>query len=115
MQKELDKFMEISNSRRTRKQREKALPSGYAPKYIYEHPERFGGRQCLHPVDVEAVKEIMAGLEEDYITNTDWGVPEEFTEQATAALAQLEVEEVTMGNVWLVFNSILHYFTLQAL
>jgi hypothetical protein len=41
---------------------------------------------------------------------TDWGVPEEFARQAEAALTFLNIHEVTLHNVWMVFSALLGFF-----
>ena len=107
MQRELDKFCESANNRRMRKQKDKLLPSGVPPNIAYTFPERFGGEECLQPIDRNIVQEMLDGMQANHDALTDWGVPEDFATRAEAALNRLRVREVTMTNVWLVFAGIL--------
>jgi len=107
MQRELDKFCFSANNRQMRKQRDKLLPSGVTPNVAHTLPERFGGEDCLQPVDRQVIQEIMDEMRENYDALTDWGVPPEFAARAAAACDRLQVHEVTLMNVWVVFSSIL--------
>lgn len=109
MQRELDKFRRFANNRRVRKQKDKALPSGVTPNFSYNLPERFGGRDCLQPVNVAVVEEILQDMEEQKNALTDWGVPPVFAARAEAASIQagIRIQEVTMDNAWSVFALIL--------
>lgn len=109
MQKELDKFCQFANNCRMRKQPDKLLPSEVSPKFAYLFPERFDAHDCLQTVDVQIVEEILNDLEEEKRMLTDWGVPEEFSERAKEVLQMIEVGEVTLSNIWIVFNAMLHY------
>lgn len=109
MQKELDEFCTIANSRRMRKQATKILPSGVAPNFAYSAPEQFGGRNCLLPVDVTVVDEILVKLRQEFDYLTDWGVPEEFSRKAEEGIAKLRIKEITMTNVWIMFAALLNF------
>jgi hypothetical protein len=107
MQKELDRFQTFANTRKMRKQRDKALPSGVSAAFAYSCPERFGGRNCLQQVDKQVIGEIIADLEPEAKARMDWGVPPELAASAKEIFEDSGVEEVTMNNVWLVFGYIL--------
>ena len=109
IQEELDHFRLFANTRKIRKQRNKILPSGVSPHYAYTFPERFGGCDCLQPVDVSIIKEILDDMKPEQQFLTDWGVPPEFAVQCADALQRIGlVEPVNLKNVWVVFNAILN-------
>ena len=66
MQNELNNFRRVANSRRTRKQAGKTLPSGVAPSFAYACPERFGGCNCLQLVDIDLVEDIMKEMKGEF-------------------------------------------------
>src|SRR6201999_3190311 len=99
MQKELNKFVHLVNHRRVRKQNDKNLPSGVTPSFSYTFPERFGGRNCLLPVNMLIIEEILEDLKAEHDRNMDWGVPPEFRDRAEAAFDRLHITELTMGNI----------------
>jgi hypothetical protein len=108
----MDRFRDEANNKRVRKQRNKILPSGVSPHIAYLFPERYGGEECLQEVDLALVQEM---LETDLMQRakaqaSDWGVPEEFARRAEAALRTLEIEEVTLQNIWIVFTALLAFF-----
>lgn len=109
LQKELDRFYHFANNRRIRKQRDTMLPSGVAPMFSYLFPERFGAHDCLQPVDLQVVEEIIGELEEEKERLSDWGVPEEFKGRANVALEMTGIDEVTITNIWAVFAAMLRY------
>jgi len=109
IQKECDRFVEIANNRRMRKQIDKLLPSGVPPMYTYSFPERFGARDCLQPVNVQIVDEILSEMEDEKNSLSSWDVPEEFAEQCRYALRMVAVEEVNTLTIWPVFSGMLRY------
>jgi len=111
MQRELDKFCDEANNKRTRRQKKKLLPSGVSPNIAYTFPERYGGVPCLQPVDIEIVKEMLRDMQAEMDYLTDWGVPKEFSDRAAHALKILRVKEITLQNVWLVFAALIPYLT----
>lgn len=109
MQEELDRFRRFANHRRMRKQKDKVLPSGVTPDFAHTFPERFGGRDCLYPVDRNVIKEIMDDMKAEQEALTDWGVSPEFKIRAQAGLDRMGVDKVSLENVWVVFNALLQY------
>ena len=107
MQTELDKFVKLSNNRRICKQSKKILPSGVTPDFAFTFPERYGASNCLIPVDVQIVDEILNDLKVEKEALTDWGVLQEFARKAEAGLTQMGVKEVTKSNAWIVFAALL--------
>lgn len=107
MQVELDKFRKYQNNHRMRKQKEKILPSGVSPGFAYSCPSRWGGRNCLQPVDVQIIDKVLADLDPEMKKHTDWGVPEELASAARDIFDKSGIKEVTMRNIWVVFGYIL--------
>lgn len=110
MAKELESFRSIANSRRSRKQPDKVLPSGEAPGFVYENSHIWGGEDCLIPVEHDVVANIMERLRPEFEQLTSWGTTDEFTEKVEEALQHLPantIEDMTIGNVWVVFTWIL--------
>jgi hypothetical protein len=88
------------------------LPSGVSPHIAYTLPERYGGEDCLQPVDLKLIREMMDSdeMREARALATDWGVTPEFARRAEAALKTLRIEEVTLQNVWITFSALLGFF-----
>jgi hypothetical protein len=108
----LDRFRDESNNKRVRKQRNKILPSGVSPYISYLFPERYGGEDCLQDVDLVLVQEMLQSevMQQAKAQASDWGVPAEFAQRAEAGLMTLEIGEVTLQNVWVVFSALLAFF-----
>jgi len=109
MQKELDSFRHYANNHRIRKQKDKRLPSGVTPSFAYTFPEHFGGEDCLQPVDMQVIEEILEDMKPKAEQLMDWGVPPEFEARAQAGFDSLEIKEVTITTVWVVFTALLHF------
>lgn len=72
MEKELNLFSTIANSRRIRKQKNNILPSGAAPNFVYDNPHIWGGNDCLLPVKEDIVDYLLDYMREDFERMTDW-------------------------------------------
>ena len=102
LQQDLDQFMEFWNGVRMQKDKNKAGPSGCSRNDAFSLYTKWGGIDCLLPVDVDvvrAMKEFMGG--DDLLSF----VPLPFAECAEAAYI-LGID-VTMSNVWLIFNQLM--------
>ena len=108
IQQELDEFCELANNRRIRKQKDKILPSGVSPNYAYTFPEKFGGEECLQPVNRDIVQEILDNMKAEHEHLTSWGVPDNFKAKVKLIKSQLGIEHVTLCDVWIYFNVILN-------
>ncbi|KAJ7592636.1 hypothetical protein C8J56DRAFT_929099 [Mycena floridula] len=103
IQAELDDVKDTFNDHATRKDRGKKLPSGDSPNVMYSLHRKFGGENCLIPVDTEIVKELMEELGgEDLIRF----VTVEYADHAKAVFDSLDMP-LTMQNVWQVFQLML--------
>ena len=110
IQNALDEFCQLANSRRSRKQRDKLLPSGVSANTAYVFPERFGGHDCLQPVDVSTVEQILDDMVEVKEHIATWGVPPEFALRCEHAKICAGIrEEITISNVWPTFFALLYF------
>lgn len=100
---ELAQFMEFRNGARMRKDNNKPGPSGMSRNEAFSMPEKWGGRNCLLPVDVEVVREIKEAMGGDALL--DFVVPE-YAAQVQAAYDSLGISELTLENVWNVFEAL---------
>ncbi|KAK6981741.1 hypothetical protein R3P38DRAFT_2745736, partial [Favolaschia claudopus] len=102
----LDDFVDYWNNHRIRSQKDKILPSGVSPNYIFDFPERFGlvkfGKQA--PQDkIDALRRnIPKSREECY----QW-VSDEFDMMAFGAYEQIGSPEMKLAEGWTIFCRIL--------
>jgi hypothetical protein len=92
------------NNHRVCKSAEKKNPSGTSPNIAYTLPEKFGGKQCLTPVDWEFIKALMKDHGgEDLIRF----VSLEYAQHAQTVYERLKMPKLTLENVWDVFRAML--------
>ncbi|KAF8812040.1 hypothetical protein BYT27DRAFT_7221251 [Phlegmacium glaucopus] len=103
LQHELDQFMEFRNGVRMRKDKNKAGPSGCSRNDAFSLYEKWGGQNCLLPVDVDVIRKMKEFMGGDELLSF---VPLAFAERAELTYIALNID-VTMSNVWLVFNQML--------
>lgn len=101
---ELADFMAFRNGARMRKNKNKPGPSGMSRNEAFSLPEKWGGRNCLLPVDVEVVREIKEAMGGDALL--DFVVPE-FAARAQRAYDSLDIQTLTLENVWHVFQALM--------
>ena len=90
-----------------RKDSKKAGPSGCSRNDAFSLFQEYGLRDCLLPIDsknMDLVRKLKTNMGGDAILEF---VPAEFSERAELAYTTLEIEELTMENVWIVFNELL--------
>lgn len=115
VQTSLDEFREYWNQHRVRNQEFKYMPSGHVPIDALEHPQRFGGTNCLIPVPKNTIDEFRGYLAE----NEDIGTRDsclafysaEFASLAAAAHQAIGSPSITIHNAWHVFvqiSNVLH-------
>lgn len=95
-----------------RKDKNKPGPSGCSRNEAFSLPESWGGVNCLLPLPenslaiIRGMKEALGGARLlEFVTP-------EFAEQAESAYDALGVNELTMQNVWHVFQELLPAITL---
>ncbi|TFK58765.1 hypothetical protein BDN72DRAFT_966259 [Pluteus cervinus] len=104
IQQELDTFRDHANNHTVRLDRHKALPSGTSPNIAYSLCHKWGGENCLKPVDVAVVKRLMDEVGGDGLIQF---VTPEYAEKAQAIYDALDIQNITFENVWGVFSRML--------
>ena len=88
-----------------RKDATKAGPSGMSRNNAFGLYESWGGRNCLLPIaNCEPIKDMMDILGGSSLLDF---VPPDYAQRAEAALEQLGITEIIMGNVWEIFRDLL--------
>lgn len=100
--------MAFRNSVHMRKQKEKPGPSGMSCNEAFAMPEKWGGHNCLLPVDVEVIHQIKEEMGGDSLLEF---VTYEYSQWAQAAYDTLGVAKLTLENVWDVFQALLPLIT----
>lgn len=96
--------MDFRNGTKMRKDKDKGGPSGMSRNDAFALPERWGGRDCLIPVDIAIIQEIKAAMGGDDILSF---APAEFCERAELAYSSLLITALSFENVWAVFSHML--------
>jgi hypothetical protein len=105
LRQQLALFIEFRNGVRMRKDAKKAGPSGMSRNNAFALYETWGGRDCLLPIaNCEPIKDMMNILGGSSLLDF---VPPDYAQRAEAALKQLGISEINMGNVWEVFTDLL--------
>jgi hypothetical protein len=107
VQAELDEFRTWWNQHRVRHQPDKNMPSGHVPDDALEHPQMFGGLNCIIPIPKEAVNELRAYLTEEVgprETHLSW-YTDEFAATAEAAYQSIGCPAYTLDTAWVVFGA----------
>lgn len=102
IQRELDTFVNRQNAHRIRKQIEIALPSGGRPDEFYKNPQVYGGENCLVPVDMNEVDDLLEASD-DGVSRLQY-VDEDFEPLATEAYTSIGMPEITLTTAWAVFR-----------
>lgn len=95
--------MDFRNGARMRKDNDKIGPSGMSRNEAFSLPEQWGGRNCLLPVDVDVIREIKAKMGGDALLEF---TSAEFSACAQAAYDTLDITNLTIENVWNVFQAV---------
>ncbi|KAG6875105.1 hypothetical protein C0992_005191, partial [Termitomyces sp. T32_za158] len=103
LRKTLKLFMKERNSFKSRKDHNKPGPSGMSRNVAFKFPERWGGKNCLLPVDIDIIREIKKEMGGDQLLA--FSVPE-FAERAEAAYTKLQIQDLMFENVWPVFKDL---------
>ena len=86
-----------------RKDKNKAGPSGCSCNDAFTLYQKWGGQNCLLPVNVNVVRSMKEFMGGDELLSF---VPLAFADRAEVAYIALNIN-LTMSNVWLVFNQLL--------
>ena len=95
--------MDFRNGACMRKDNDKIGPSGMSRNEAFSLPEQWGGRNCLLPVDVDVIREIKAKMGGDALLEF---TSAEFSAHAQAAYDTLDITNLTIENVWNVFQAV---------
>lgn len=96
--------MEKCNSYKSRKDKNKAGPSGMSSNVAFALPHKWGGQNLLLPIDVNLVREIKEHMGGDEILEF---VTAEYSAKIQQIYDQLGIQNLEFDNVWEVFRSIL--------
>jgi hypothetical protein len=108
IQHELDVLKDRLNAHKVRFDKKKKLPSGASPDVLYALPERFGGQDCLQPVDPHVIRKLMENIGgEDLIRFVD----KAYASRAQAVFDTLHLEPVTLRNAWDVFQKMIPFMS----
>ena len=104
LQKVVDEFVESRNAYRSRKDQQKAGPSGISSNVAFSLPHTWGGRNCLLPVDCDVIRQIKEAMGGDDVLSF---VDRDYAAQAEIAYSSLGITDLNFGNVWNVFSAML--------
>ncbi|KAG6875699.1 hypothetical protein C0993_007920 [Termitomyces sp. T159_Od127] len=103
IQKVLKQFIKERNAFKSRKNINKPGPSGMSHNTAFKFSERWGGKNCLLPVDLDVIHKIKKEMGEDQLLA--FSTPE-FAEHAEAAYDTLDIQDLTFENVWPIFKEL---------
>ena len=95
------------NCHATRYDRNKKLPSGVSPDVAIALCTEYGGEDCLQPVDINVVQQLMDDIGDDAIRF----VPAEYANRAQNVFATLGVAKLSLENVWQVFTRMIPHLS----
>jgi hypothetical protein len=105
IQEELDNLRETFNNHRTRKDKQKFLPSGVSSNVAFALHETYGGSNGLLHVDRRIIEKLMEEIGGEELIRF---VPVEYAARARGILEdKLGAPKLTMSNVWDIFQAML--------
>ena len=102
MKQEAEDFVRFRNGVRVRKMRNKPGPSGMSRNEAYSLPEKWGGRNCLIPVDLSLIREMKEQLGGPDIMNF---TSADFSQRAQMVYDTIQITKLSFQNVWDVFDA----------
>ncbi|KAJ7767164.1 hypothetical protein B0H16DRAFT_1716801 [Mycena metata] len=109
LQAKLEEFRIWWNHHRVRSQKEKNMPSGHIPADAFEHPQNFGGLDCLIEVPQSAVNDLRDMITEEVgprDVHLSWFTAE-FDELAGNIYEQIGKPMISLETAWDVFEKML--------
>ena len=104
LQRSLNAAASFRNGVKRRKDKKKeGGPNGLSRNDAFDNPEKWGGRNCLLPVDPSVVKATRDEIGDATILDF---VSREFSKRAEAAFSKLGIQEATEANGWFVFKAL---------
>ncbi|KAJ7849498.1 hypothetical protein B0H14DRAFT_3668187 [Mycena olivaceomarginata] len=98
----LDEFLDYFNNKKTRKQRNRILPSGVAPNVVFDMPADYGLHNLAIPVPQEAVQQLRGLIETPREEVFRW-VSDEFDMLATNIYNGLGSPKLETLSGWAIF------------
>lgn len=108
IQKELNELKDHFNNHIVRRDRSKLIPSGVAPNVVFSLHEQYGGEDCLQPVDPGVIHQLMEELGGEELIQF---VSLAYASKAQAIFNTLHIQNLTLQNVWHVFQAMLPLMT----
>jgi hypothetical protein len=108
IQKELNTLIVKFNDHKVRTDRTKLIPSGVAPNVAYSLHNAYGGENCLEAVDRDVIDGLMQELGGEDLIHF---VPAAYEAKAIEVFESLNITDLTLQNVWDVFQSMLPLMT----
>ncbi|KAJ7433630.1 hypothetical protein B0H11DRAFT_2375516 [Mycena galericulata] len=99
----LDEFMDYFNNKKTRKQRNRILPSGVAPNVVFDMPADYGLENLAIPVTQAALDELRGLIDTPRDEAFRW-VSHEFDRVATEVYIRIGSPKLEALSGWTVFN-----------
>ena len=105
IQKEMNNYVKFRNGTKMWKDKTKAGLLGDSCNNLYFMPEKWGGKDLLQKVDIAVIRELKEMV---------WGesllqfVTPEYVAQAEAVYHNLSIQELSIDNIWFVFEQMLH-------
>lgn len=96
--------MDYFNNKKTRKQRNRILPSGVAPNVVFDMPADYGLQNLAIPVTQEAIQELRGLIETPREEAFRW-VSDEFDMLATNIYNGLGSPKLETLSGWAIFNA----------
>lgn len=104
IQKELDTLKARFNNHVVRLDRSKLIPSGVAPSVALSLYEDYGAENHLEPVDRDIIHQLMEELGGEELIQF---VTAEYSAKAQVIFDSLGIQDLTLQNIWHVFQAIL--------
>ncbi|KAJ6573613.1 hypothetical protein B0H10DRAFT_1838283, partial [Mycena sp. CBHHK59/15] len=99
----LDEFVDYFNNKKTRKQRNRILPSGVAPNVVFDMPANYGLENLAIPVTQAALDELRGLIDTPREDAFRW-VSDEFDEVAMAVYIRIGSPKLEALSGWAIFN-----------
>ena len=104
IQQELDGFKERMNNHKVRSDINKMNPSGVSPNVCYALCQKYGGENCLQPIDIALVRGLMEDIGGEDLVHF---VSLEYATRVQGVYDGLNVGKLSFENVWLIFSAML--------
>jgi hypothetical protein len=104
IQQELDQLRHRFNNHKVRWDKNKVGPSGVTPSIAFSLHEQYGAENLLQPIDQSVARALMEELGGEDVIRF---VSVEYAAHAQAIFDSLTISELTLQNVWGIFEDML--------